>query len=153
MSHSNLSLYDFEEISILQEISNEVPPNETIWEHTTIVESCSVPHQLFLIFEILEENFVMDSSNLNAAILDDDGSINFENSDEISSGLSSEIIETLSVSAVTDTSQSCSICLENYKTDELLTILPCIHSFHKLCLDVWIRSHTTCPICRETIRA
>lgn len=151
MNHSNLSMYDFEESSVLQEIENEVPLIETTWENIIIVESGSVPVELFPIFEILEESFVMDSSHLNDTL--DDGSINFEISDEISNGLSSEIIETLPVSAVTDTSKTCSICLENYKTDELLIILPCIHSFHKLCLEVWIRSHAICPICRQTIRA
>ena len=33
--------------------------------------------------------------------------------------------------------------------DEMLRRLPaCKHEFHESCIDEWLASHTTCPMCR-----
>ncbi|KAK4279481.1 hypothetical protein QN277_011257 [Acacia crassicarpa] len=46
-------------------------------------------------------------------------------------------------------SSSCSICLADYKEDDMLRLLPdCGHLFHLLCVDPWLKVHNTCPICR-----
>ncbi|KAI9124505.1 hypothetical protein K1719_004427 [Acacia pycnantha] len=46
-------------------------------------------------------------------------------------------------------SSSCSICLADYKEDDMLRLLPdCGHVFHLLCVDPWLKVHNTCPICR-----
>ncbi|RWW43205.1 hypothetical protein BHE74_00051175 [Ensete ventricosum] len=43
----------------------------------------------------------------------------------------------------------CSICLGEYKEKEVLRVMPsCHHSFHLVCIDVWLQKQTTCPICR-----
>ena len=48
-----------------------------------------------------------------------------------------------------DLDSSCSICLADYCDGELLRMLPdCRHRFHTLCVDEWLRSHASCPICR-----
>lgn len=44
----------------------------------------------------------------------------------------------------------CSICLDEYIYDELITVLPCNHTFHKNCLDDWLRNTKTCPLCNNT---
>ena len=46
---------------------------------------------------------------------------------------------------------SCPICLENYSTKEFKRELKCGHTFHKKCIDKWIKKYNTCPICREKI--
>lgn len=48
---------------------------------------------------------------------------------------------------------SCHICMEEYKENDILTILPCneMHHFHKACLEEWIRVSGTCPLCRLDI--
>jgi E3 ubiquitin-protein ligase ATL7/58/59 len=46
---------------------------------------------------------------------------------------------------------TCSICLGKYKAGEVLRRLPCLHSFHQPCIDAWMASDSTCPICRLSL--
>ncbi|XP_042032265.1 RING-H2 finger protein ATL70-like [Salvia splendens] len=44
---------------------------------------------------------------------------------------------------------TCSICLADYATGDLLRLLPdCAHLFHLACVDPWLLLHSSCPICR-----
>ena len=45
----------------------------------------------------------------------------------------------------------CSICLENYKKDDMIIILSCNHNFHEPCLKEWSKNNNSCPHCRENI--
>ncbi|MCE3050712.1 hypothetical protein HAX54_047929 [Datura stramonium] len=48
-------------------------------------------------------------------------------------------------------SSGCSICLADYKDNDVLRLLPyCGHLFHLMCIDTWLRLHPTCPICRNS---
>ncbi|CAM6041368.1 unnamed protein product [Sphagnum compactum] len=50
------------------------------------------------------------------------------------------------------TDMGCSVCLSEYQEGDTLRILPkCNHSFHLLCIDTWLHSHSTCPLCRVNI--
>lgn len=43
----------------------------------------------------------------------------------------------------------CSICLSAVGEETTVRILPnCKHVFHVECVDIWLSSNTTCPICR-----
>lgn len=44
--------------------------------------------------------------------------------------------------------KDCTICLCEYQNNDLLRLLPCSHEFHANCIDRWLKSHRTCPICR-----
>jgi hypothetical protein len=44
---------------------------------------------------------------------------------------------------------ACPICLDQYEADERMRTLPCAHSYHMLCIDKWLASRNTCPICRQ----
>ncbi|KAL7096455.1 hypothetical protein ACP275_10G080300 [Erythranthe tilingii] len=49
------------------------------------------------------------------------------------------------------TASCCSICLADYKSSDLLRVLPdCGHLFHLKCVDPWLRRHPTCPVCRTS---
>ncbi|GAA0186276.1 hypothetical protein LIER_33564 [Lithospermum erythrorhizon] len=43
----------------------------------------------------------------------------------------------------------CPVCLSDFKDGEDVRTLPnCLHTFHATCIDMWLFSHTNCPICR-----
>ena len=44
----------------------------------------------------------------------------------------------------------CSICLESYNNQDIY-ILHCRHSFHRDCLNEWIKQKPNCPLCRLRI--
>ena len=56
----------------------------------------------------------------------------------------------ISLEFLLDNDQKCSICLEDIKYDENLSIsqTPCAHIFHLKCAKNWIEKNETCPICR-----
>ncbi|KAM3276303.1 hypothetical protein ACQJBY_044595 [Aegilops geniculata] len=44
---------------------------------------------------------------------------------------------------------ACSVCLEDLRAGELVRRLPaCRHVFHVECIDMWLHSHRSCPLCR-----
>ncbi|KAH8318025.1 hypothetical protein KR074_000760, partial [Drosophila pseudoananassae] len=43
---------------------------------------------------------------------------------------------------------SCVVCMCDFELRQLLRVLPCSHEFHAKCVDKWLRSNRTCPICR-----
>ncbi|CAL4970233.1 unnamed protein product [Urochloa decumbens] len=46
----------------------------------------------------------------------------------------------------------CSVCLEDVRGGEMVRQVPaCRHIFHVECIDMWLRSHRTCPMCRCVI--
>ncbi|XP_062227527.1 putative RING-H2 finger protein ATL49 [Phragmites australis] len=48
----------------------------------------------------------------------------------------------------------CAVCLCEFTMDDKLRLLPtCGHAFHVACIDAWLLSHSTCPLCRGSILA
>lgn len=48
--------------------------------------------------------------------------------------------------------ESCSICLEDFKTGDNIKKLNCTHIFHKECLEPWLNDNNrNCPMCRTDI--
>ncbi|XP_050219999.1 RING-H2 finger protein ATL13 [Mercurialis annua] len=46
----------------------------------------------------------------------------------------------------------CAVCLCEFEPDDKLRLLPkCSHAFHMECIDTWLLSHSTCPICRGNL--
>ncbi|KAI4388737.1 hypothetical protein MLD38_001040 [Melastoma candidum] len=73
-------------------------------------------------------------------------------------GLKKELREMLPVLiysksfSVNDT--QCSVCLGDYNAEDRLQQIPaCGHAFHMECIDLWLCSHTTCPLCRVSLLA
>ncbi|XP_018833135.2 RING-H2 finger protein ATL57-like [Juglans regia] len=45
----------------------------------------------------------------------------------------------------------CAICLGEFQGEETVKVIPfCKHVFHPHCIDTWLYSHVTCPVCRAT---
>ncbi|KAK4397097.1 E3 ubiquitin-protein ligase ATL4 [Sesamum angolense] len=46
----------------------------------------------------------------------------------------------------------CAVCLSKFEPHDELRLLPlCCHAFHTACIDTWIVSNQTCPLCRSTV--
>ncbi|URE17172.1 RING-H2 finger protein [Musa troglodytarum] len=46
----------------------------------------------------------------------------------------------------------CAVCLCEFEADDKLRLLPkCSHAFHFECIDTWLLSHSTCPLCRRCL--
>ena len=44
--------------------------------------------------------------------------------------------------------QNCVICMEDFKNGDKTTNLPCLHMFHTNCIQSWLKTQNTCPICK-----
>jgi hypothetical protein len=72
-------------------------------------------------------------------------------------GLDSAISETLPMflykSQNCTDGLDCAVCLCEFEENEKGRLLPnCGHSFHVECIDMWFRSHSTCPVCRNGVQ-
>ena len=76
-------------------------------------------------------------------------------------GADEQVISSLPVSQVTHNASSssaanedynkCSICLEQFQTGDQRKTLPCLHGFHDACVDKWLRTNASCPICKHVV--
>ncbi|KAI4298393.1 hypothetical protein L6164_031959 [Bauhinia variegata] len=75
-------------------------------------------------------------------------------------GLDESVIKTIPFSLYTTKSngrfeesrRDCAVCLLEFEDDEYVRTLPvCSHTFHVDCIDVWLRSHANCPLCRAGV--
>ncbi|XXG61142.1 hypothetical protein AAC387_Pa04g2869 [Persea americana] len=46
----------------------------------------------------------------------------------------------------------CAVCLNEFEDEDNLRLLPiCSHVFHPACIDTWLSSQVTCPVCRSNL--
>lgn len=47
----------------------------------------------------------------------------------------------------------CAICLGIFQDGEKVKVLPnCCHCYHSECVDEWLRTQSSCPLCRASLR-
>ncbi|THG22099.1 hypothetical protein TEA_014406 [Camellia sinensis var. sinensis] len=46
---------------------------------------------------------------------------------------------------------TCAVCLEEFREGTELTSMPCSHLFHHHCIEPWLESHNSCPMCRSVV--
>lgn len=69
-------------------------------------------------------------------------------------GLDDSIIKAIPLSIYTRKSgfYDCAVCLLEFEVNDYIRTLPvCSHAFHVDCIDIWLRSHANCPLCRAGI--
>lgn len=47
--------------------------------------------------------------------------------------------------------ESCAICIDDFEATGVVMELPCKHNFHKKCIEPWIITKGTCPMCKVNI--
>ena len=78
----------------------------------------------------------------------------YENLDNSVRATDKQILKNLPETQIEDVSKldpekkNCVICLEDFKNKDKAIILPCIHLFHKTCINNWLKKKNTCPICK-----
>jgi hypothetical protein len=49
-------------------------------------------------------------------------------------------------------STECAVCLGVIQVGAMAKLLPaCTHVYHVDCIDLWLASHSTCPLCRSRV--
>ncbi|KAI8536341.1 hypothetical protein RHMOL_Rhmol10G0249600 [Rhododendron molle] len=76
-------------------------------------------------------------------------------------GLDREVIDSFPIFRYSDVkdlkigkggSLECAVCVAEFENDDTLRLLPkCDHVFHPECIDAWLASHSTCPVCRANL--
>lgn len=46
---------------------------------------------------------------------------------------------------------SCAVCLSDFRATDVLRRLPCNHTFHRVCIDKWLKRNKVCPLCLQDI--
>lgn len=71
-------------------------------------------------------------------------------------GVDPELLRSLPVTVYSAAAKGdeveCTVCLSELEDGEEARFLPrCGHGFHAECVDMWLASHVTCPLCRLTV--
>ncbi|CAJ2673659.1 unnamed protein product [Trifolium pratense] len=68
-------------------------------------------------------------------------------------GASTNLINSLPQSTVqTDNfTEDCAVCLETPVRGDIIRHLPCLHKFHKDCIDPWLGRKRSCPVCKSSL--
>lgn len=76
-----------------------------------------------------------------------------------STGLDQSLIESITVCCykkedglLEEGTTECAVCLSEFQENEKIRLLPkCNHAFHVPCIDMWLKSHSNCPLCRANV--
>ncbi|KAL5067009.1 hypothetical protein RYX36_017896 [Vicia faba] len=68
-------------------------------------------------------------------------------------GASTNLINSLPQSTVQNDNftENCAICIETPVKGDVIRHLPCLHKFHKDCIDPWLGRKRLCPVCKSSI--
>jgi hypothetical protein len=90
--------------------------------------------------------------NMNTDMRDNSLANLLTNIENLDIGLGRDNIEqygcTIAIPEVTE----CSICLNNYDIGSEFYTMKCMHSFCKMCSELWFESRSFCPLCKTNLK-
>lgn len=127
---------------INNELNNELNNLNSILDQSTINETndpnLNTNQNVQMFFEI---EFLMDPQNV------EEETSHFNNCNHINEVLGKAIYIKKDDTIL---KSECNICMDNYKCKQYKRILPeCKHTFHKKCIDEWLKKKSSCPVCRK----
>lgn len=75
-------------------------------------------------------------------------------------GIDSQVVEARTVTTTLNEdaagsgdadNKQCMVCLEGFKAGEEVRILPCLHRYHRGCVDTWLAQNRHCPVCKHDV--
>ena len=127
-----------------------VDPNTNIQNHnnTLIYEDSYYPIDVFItlaIFTFATVQLIKCYTNFKEYI--------YNQRNQLRRPLNNIDINSLNTLVVCDElpDNTCSVCLDEFKDEDVLVKLNCEHIFHKDCLEPWLNNNRNCPLCRQNI--
>ncbi|WOK92763.1 hypothetical protein Cni_G01454 [Canna indica] len=139
------------EMSMLAELRTNFNSGEMDLEtRLNIAEALEAAFQNDQEIEILDDALLVEHG-----IIEDDYEmlVTLDDFSYQQSGASASQINSLPQSVIQSTSnvEACVICLEPPTVGDVIHHLPCLHKFHKECIDTWLRRRTSCPVCKSGV--
>ncbi|XP_051552065.1 E3 ubiquitin-protein ligase Praja-2-like isoform X2 [Myxocyprinus asiaticus] len=157
VDHSQLLTYMALEERLAQAMEMNVVPSD-IWKSLPRMnQTCAGPQFFFLRSLLISFDFPMMSSkeslSLKAALAHLESlAVDVEQAHPPATEQIINCLPQITVQADnTEQEQCCAICCSEYVNDDIATLLPCRHMFHKLCVTLWLRKSGTCPVCRHVL--
>lgn len=77
----------------------------------------------------------------------------YHNQTNVNRGLTTEQLNQLPIHTQIESSEKgyCTICLSDFDLGNEIRTLPCVHQFHKDCIDLWLEKNKSCPNCNHII--
>lgn len=71
----------------------------------------------------------------------------------VTHGASAAVVESLPKKTITEACQKgdCCICMSDFEVGDEVVSMPCGHSYHDACLKEWLKTHNSCPVCRDKV--
>ena len=104
-------------------------------------------HMFFILGRILKDSKIINKVNKIEDIQNNFKII----SDTLKVVLSSQISDKESTNIEYDKKECCSICFEEFGDEDIQQCeLTCKNVFHTECINLWLASNNSCPLCRST---
>nr|GMD65670.1 E3 ubiquitin-protein ligase RLIM isoform X2 [Ipomoea batatas] len=122
------------------------PPNVNVETRIQVLEALEAFNNMGVVGNFLQTR--QDFNNNDYEML-----LALDENNHQHSGASVNLINGLPESVVQNENvdEPCAICLENPTIGDTIRHLPCLHKFHKDCIDPWLQRRRLCPVCKSSI--
>lgn len=128
-------------------ITSHVSPLSPTPRQTPSVRQTITPQQSMVIEGMIPPRF------MNTLIDMFDGMNSPETETDIEYSITPAELNSNSIVSIAESESECPICKEPIKTGSIERILTrCGHDFHLTCIDRWVSSNSSCPVCRTSCK-